>query len=182
MSISSMASVAFVRRKDVDVPKVAPTAAAPNSLEKIAMATAGTADSQSAVTTALKVIVTYIPTEILTLYVAVLAAIRIPNQTNFPPMWRTFYCFLVATPIVVWLVYAAKCSAGGKSVPISPRAWPIWEMFAATIAYVAWAFALPQSPFQQFNWYTPALSGIMVMIIATLLGLLAPLFSRPLDS
>ncbi len=182
MSISSMASVAFVRRKDVDVPQVAAAKAAPNSLEKIEMATAGTADSQSAVTTALKVIVTYIPTEVLTLYVAVIAAIRIPNQTNYPPLWKTFYCFLVATPIVVWLVYAAKCSAAGKPIPVSPRAWPIWEMFAATVAYVTWAFALPQTPFQQFNWYTPALSGIMVMIVSTLLGLLAPLVSRPLDS
>jgi hypothetical protein len=177
-----MASVAFVRREDVDLPKVAAANAAPNSLEKIELATAGTTESQTAATTALKVIATYIPTEVLTLYVAVVAAIRVPNAENFPALWKTFYCFLVATPIILWLVYAAKCVAAQKPVPISPRAWPLWEMFAATLGYAAWAFALPQNPFQQESWYSSALAGVIVMIVSTLLGLLAPLFSRPLHS
>jgi hypothetical protein len=190
MSISSMANVAFVRRADVDVPEVAPAAAAPNSLNKIERATGGTDDSQSAVTTALKVIATYIPTEVLTLYVAVIAALRSPavaaagpaSNIDFHPLWRAFYCFLVATPIVVWVVYATKCKAANKPIPFSPRAWPLWEMLAATVGYAAWAFAMPQSPFQQQDWYSAALAGITVMIVSAVLGLLAPLFTRPLAS
>jgi hypothetical protein len=181
MSIVSMASVAYARRADVNVPVAAPTGMAPRSLDQIELATAGTPESQNAVTTALKVIVTYIPTEVLTVYIAVLAAIHIPNRTSYRSLWIAFYIFLIATPLIVWLIYAGKTISGGKKMPLSPRSWPLWEMFAATVAYAAWAFGLPDSPFQDFDWYTPALAGLVVLIISTLLGLLAPLFLRPLS-
>jgi len=183
MSIASMSSVAFVRRQDVDLAQVAPAGAAPNSLKEIELATAGTPDSQNAVTTALKVIVTYIPTEVLTLYVAVLAAIQLPDRTSYRPLWVAFFCFLAATPVAVWLLYAAKVITAGKELPVAPRTWPVWEMSAATIAYVAWAFALPESPFKyEFAWYTPALAGVIVLITSTVLGLVAPLFQRTIPS
>jgi ABC-type arginine/histidine transport system permease subunit len=186
MSIVSMANVAYVRRTDVNVPLVAPAKMAPETLNQLEMASEGTPGSQTAVTTALKVIVTYIPTEVLTLYVAVLAAIQAPKTTasssmSSRPLWAAFYSFLVATPLIVWLVYAAKVKASGKQLPLAPRTWPLWEMFAATAAYTAWAFALPDSPFKYSgDWYTPALAGVLVLTISTLLGLLAPLFQRPL--
>ena len=183
MSIASMSSVAFVRRKDVNLTTVAPTGAAPNSLKEIELATAGTTDSQNALTTALKVIVTYIPTEVLTLYITVLATIQLPNRTSYRPLWVAFFCFLAATPFTVWLVYAAKVITAGKGLPLAPRTWPVWEMSAATIAYVAWALALPESPFKyNFDWYNPALAGVIVMITTTILGLVAPLFQRPIPS
>lgn len=184
MSIVSMSSVAFARRADVDIPNVASANAAPNSLRSIELATAGTPNSQNAVTTALKVIVTYIPTEVLTLYVAVLAAIQLPNRTSYRPLWAAFFCFLAATPVIVWLLYAANVLTAGKGLPLSPRTWPLWEMSAATIAYTAWAFALPESPFKyEFSdWYTPALAGVIVLITSTVLGLVAPLFQRPIPS
>lgn len=182
MSIASMASVAFVRRADVHVPNVAPANAAPETLDDIEAATVSTPDSQTAMTTALKVIVTYIPTEVLTLYVAILAAIQTPNKTSDRPLWTAFYAFLAATPLVVWLVFAAKVRAAGKDFPLAPRTWPMWEMSAATIAYAAWAFALPESPFKSYAWYTPALAGVLVLIVSTILGLLAPLFQRPLSA
>lgn len=183
MSISSMTNVAFTRRADVNVPRVAPANAAPQTLNQLELATADNVNSQSAVTTALKVIVSYIPTEVLTLYVAVLAAIQDPNRKSYNSLWAAFYFFLIATPLVVWLVYAAKVRAAGKPLPLAPRTWPLWEMFAATVAYAAWAFALPESPFKYYeNWYTPALAGVIVLIISTLLGLLAPLFQRPIPA
>lgn len=181
MSIVSMANVAYVRRADVNVPNVAPINMAPKTLDQIELATAGTPESRNALTTALKLIVTYIPTEVLTLYVAVLAAIQLPNRTSYRPLWMAFYGFLIATPLIVWLVYAANVISGGKKLPMAPRTWPLWEMFAATVAFVTWAFALPDSPFKYFSdWYTPALAGVIVLVISTLLGLLAPLFQRPI--
>src|SRR6266849_5523224 len=99
MSITSMANVAYVRRRDVAT-AAAPANKAPASLKQLELATAGTPDSQNSVTTALKVIVTYIPTEVLTLYVAVLAAIQDPNRHSRRSLWIAFYCFLIATPIV----------------------------------------------------------------------------------
>jgi len=180
MSITSMANVAYVRRIDVAIDAV-PANSAPRSLKQIELATAGTPDSQNSVTTALKVIVTYIPTEVLTLYIAVLAAIQDPNRLSSRSSWIAFYCFLIATPIVVWLVYAAKVRAANKHLPIKPRAWPMWEMFAATVAYAAWAYGLPESPFKDFtNWYSPALAGLVVLVVSTLLGLIAPVIQKPL--
>jgi hypothetical protein len=178
-----MASVAYARRADVNIPQVAPVDMAPKSLNQIELATAGTPDSQNAVTTALKVIVTYIPTEVLTVYVAILGVLQIPNRTSYRPLWVTFYCFLAVTPLVVWLVYTAKVIAAGKNLPLLPNEWPLWEMFAATVAYAAWAFALPESPFKYtYDWYSAGVAGVVVLIISTLLGLLAPIFQHPLPA
>ncbi|MGB9110661.1 MAG: hypothetical protein WCC39_18390 [Telluria sp.] len=43
----------------------------------------------------------------------------------------------------------------------------------------AWAFALPLSPFAQFDWYSSAIASIAGLVVSTLLGLMAPLFQRP---
>jgi len=177
-----MANVAYVRRTDVAT-NIIPASSAPKSAGQIASATADIPDAQSAVTTALKVIVTYIPTEILTLYVAVLAAIQDPNRHSSRSLWNVFYFFLIVTPIVVWLVYAAKVNAANKPLPIRPKTWPLWEMFAATIAYAAWAFGLPDSPFKDFtDWYSPAVAGLAVLVVSTFLGLIAPVVQRPLPA
>ncbi len=58
--------------------------------------------------------------------------------------------------------------------------WPVWEMMAATLAYAAWAFALPSTPFTQFTWYSPGLAGALVPVVSTVLGSVAPLFQRQL--
>jgi len=123
----------------------------------------------------------YIPTEVLTLYVAVLAAIR-QSQAVTTTDWVAFLSFLVATPVVVWLVYGAKVKALKKDLPLHFRYWPVWEMFAATVAFAAWAFALPQSPFTVYDWYSSSLSGLAMLIVSTLLGLLAPFLQRPLSA
>ena len=57
----------------------------------------------------------------------------------------------------------------------------MWEMFAATLAYVAWTFALPNTPFAQFtNWYSSGLASFLVLIVSSGLGIVAPLMQRPL--
>src|SRR5207245_11433212 len=120
------------------------------------------------VNTALHLITTYIPTEVLTLYVAVLAALQ-KGADSRSPQWLTFWFFLVVTPILVWLVYAAKVKNSQKPLPTAPSQWPIWQMAAATVAYAAWAFALPETPFIDEKWYSAALGGIIVLITSTVL-------------
>src|SRR5262245_35578761 len=102
MSISSMTNAALARRPDYP-----PKDRQPSSQAEIAGAAEGAGQPENPVSTALKVIVTYIPTEILTLYVAVLAAIRTPERKELGAEWIAFVFFLVATPIVVWLLFAA---------------------------------------------------------------------------
>lgn len=191
MSISSMTNAAAARRSDVGVPN-----ATPKSLSEIAAAATTPPEAASPAkeeantfNTALNVLFGYIPTEVVTLYVAVVAALQpavIPGPGTATPsshaLWLTFGCFLVATPVAVWVVYASKLKAAGKPLPVQWAAMPVWEMFAATLAFDAWAFALPNSPFRDFTWFSPALASIAVLVMSTALGMLAPLFQRPLAS
>jgi hypothetical protein len=127
----------------------------------------------------LRTVTTYIPTEVLTLYVAVVAALQPAGAT---PAWITFWCFLICTPVVVWVVYAIKAKTAKSPFPAAIRTWPLWEMIAGSIAYVAWAFALPGSPFASWAHYSAALAGVIVLVASTILGLLAPLFARSIPS
>ncbi len=188
MGINSLANAAAARRPDT-----LPINKVPQSLNEIAMASrvppsttappGGTEPTPppAQVDTTLNVLFGYIPTEVLTMYVAVLAVVQSDNKVTSSD-WGAFWSFLVATPIIVWLVYAAKLKALQKPLPLKFGTWPVWEMFAATVAFSAWAFALPKSPFTEFTeWYSPGLSGLAVLVVSTLLGLLAPLFQRPLS-
>ena len=195
MSINALANAAAARRSDFF------PAGVPGSISEIAKASATQptaisnanvsaqpvgnaavqpaleAQGSNAVNTALNVLFGYIPTEVLTLYVAVLAAIEKPDKVT-QGQWITFYIFLAATPIIVWLVYGAKVKAEQKPLPLAFQAWPVWEMVAATLAFGVWAFALPKTPFTAYAWYSAALAGIAVLVASTILGLLAPFFQR----
>jgi hypothetical protein len=189
MSINTLANAAAARRSDM-----APLDTVPKGLDEIARvsATPPTTNPQSQagavpgknatqIETTFNVLFGYIPTEILTLYVAVVAAIHQPNNTTSAD-WITFIIFLVATPIVVWLVYGAKVKASENRMAFAWAVLPLWEMIAATIAYSAWAFALPNNPFTALSWYSAGLSGVVVLAASTVLGLLSPFFQRPLQA
>jgi hypothetical protein len=169
MSISSMTEIPFQSRTDIGDPKYVP-----RTYAQIAGAAGGKYEAVSTLNTALQMLTNYIPTETLTLYVAVLAAL----QPSTKAAWIIFWCFLIVTPLIVWVVYMAKVRTAGKPIPLVPIKWPLWEMAAGTIAYVAWAFALPTTPFASVGWYSSALAGLVVLITAAILGLMAPLFAR----
>ena len=176
MSIASMTEIAFQSRTDVGEATYFP-----KTFTEIAGAAGGKAIQESQVNAAIRTLTTYIPTETLTLYVAVLAALQPPTKAAVEsPSWTIFWWFLIATPLVIWLVYITKAKTAGKPIPWAPLKWPLWEMAAGTIAYVAWAFTLPKTPFASLAWYSTGLAGVIVLITSTVLGLLAPLFARPL--
>jgi hypothetical protein len=182
VSISSMMDVAYQRRADVP-----PLNRGLTTLSETAQATGERPETQSTATTALKNMMTYIPGEILTTYVAVVAVIHptTAGVTAEAPIadWVVFIVFLVLTPVVSWLLYAAKCVSGGKPLPSSPAEWPLWEMSAATVAFLVWAATLPETPLGAFPWYTSGLAAIILLIVSMILGLIAPLFTqRPLPS
>jgi hypothetical protein len=190
MSINSMANAAAARRPDT-----LPLGEVPKTLDQIAKAAItpptstpppgdsgkATASTPTPVDTTFNVLFGYIPTEVLTLYVAVLAAVQQVGKVT-PTDWLAFWIFLFATPVIVWLVYGAKCKTLQKRLPLNFGAWPVWEMFAATAAYSAWAFALPRSPFTEYGWYSSGLSSLAVLVVSTVLGLLAPFLQRPLGT
>jgi hypothetical protein len=178
VSVSSMTNVAISRRTDS-----LGSGGIPRSIADTMEAAAPKAETESTGSAALKAIVTYIPTEVITLYVAALAAVRAGHPSTAMPTTgelTTYWIFLGLTPVIVWLVYAGKVKTAGKRAPVDPRKWPWWEMVSATVAFVAWAYALPSSPFSRFTWYTAALGTLVLLIASTLLGLVAPIVTRPL--
>lgn len=187
MSINSLANAAAARRPDLvplgEVPRnlnqIAKAAMTPPSSIAPTSQTTTLDPAPAPVDTTSNVLFGYIPTEVLTLYVAVLAVIQQEGKVSNAG-WVAFWVFLFATPVIFWLVYGAKLKSAQKPLPFNFGAWPLWEMFAATVAFAAWAFALPRSPFTEYEWYSSGLSGLAVLVISTLLGLIAPYFQRPL--
>lgn len=205
MSINSMANAATARRADIrtgsraprSYSEIAAAAAAPPPPPRDPVVAAaqglegvGTegdpvvpppAAPANQVDTALNLLFGYIPTEVVTLYVAVLAAIGKEGEVTRGE-WISFVGFLVACPGVVWLTFAAKLKGLQKPLPFRFSEWPAWEMSVATISFATWAFALPQSPFSACKWYSSSLSGVAVLIVSTFLGLMAPFFQNDLGS
>lgn len=184
MSAVAMANVALRRRRDY--PGAESVRVGSAGLTDAAEANAG-ADAEeevstnNPVTTALSAITTYIPTEVLTLYVAGVALfLSVDNPTDTPDYtnaWRTFWFFLALTPIVTWLVYAAKARSADLSLGL--QSWPYWEMIAGAIAFAVWAAALPDTPFTERSWYSADVAGFAVLFVTSLLALVSAVVRPP---
>jgi hypothetical protein len=183
MSVSSLTNVAMSRRADVDSSE-----AVPNSQSGFIAATAGPQESRNGVAGAMQVIMTYVPTEIIGVYTSVATAIQVApgsNQdtSNYFPAWIAFAICLFLTPLSVLLLYAGKVKQANKPLSLSPTKWPLWEMSAASLAFFAWAFSMPGSPFRSIQgFYSPGIAAIVLPCSAMIIGMVAPLMHRELKS
>ena len=205
MSINALTNAAVARRPDfqpadavpatlaeiasaaasVPMPVALPSGARPATVAAPKVSVAPTAGSGP--NTALQTLTTYIPTEVLTLYVSAIAAlgpltINVGTHDLQVGRWLPFWCFFAATPLIVWVAFASKIKAAGRELPLSPSKWPLWEMAAATIAFVAWTFALPATPFAQESWYSAGLASFLILVVSAGLGIVAPLMQQQLAS
>jgi len=171
MSINAMADAAISRRTDYP-----PMERTPKGARERARYTTGEPTSDNNLTTAIKTLSTYVPTETLTLYVALIAVLK--SSTG---LWIAFAIFLLFTPTAIWITYATKVRSDSKELPLKPGYWPKWEMIAGTIAYCAWAFSLPGSVFSGYSWYSAPIAGFTILVTSTLLGMLAGVFQSPLS-
>jgi len=123
--------------------------------------------------------VAYIPTEVVTTYVAAVAALGTVASQSQLEQWATFWVFLGFTPLTTWTIFAVKLkSRDALSQMRDLRLWPWWELFAASLAFTVWAYALPGSPFERFSWYKPGLGTAGLLFVSFFLAMFAPLF-RP---
>jgi hypothetical protein len=193
VSINSLTNSALARRTDVfpinrvpsGVAEIAHAAACiPRGasasapvLERQATSAPESADSTQ---TALHVLIDYIPTEVITLYVAAMTASANQANQSTDTAWTIFWLALFVTPATVLVIFAAKLRNMGLSVPqaFNPKQWPLWEMVAATISFSAWAFGLPKSPFASLTWYNAGIASLSLLLVSTLLGLIAPIFQQ----
>ncbi len=118
---------------------------------------------------ALDSIGTYIPTEVMATYLAILAVI--PSFAAHRYQWLMFWVFLVATPIVVWLGVSAAHPGQGLTLPVfAIRQWPWLSMFAATLAFAVFAISVPGSVVSYLSWYQAWMSTVAIIFSAFVLS------------
>ncbi len=110
----------------------------------------------------------WIPTETVTVYVALLPLLAPLAQHNpsYTSRWLLFWLIVGSNPVVVILLVMAKTQSGKFSLP-----W--FEMIAATIAFAAWAFALPDTPLKYFPRYDIIWNSAIITITTAAITLVA---------
>lgn len=102
-------------------------------------------------------LVTYIPTETLTLYVALQAAlgdVAAPqggkvSDADFTARWAwTWILFLVTLLLAVGLSYRAQ-----RNIDVVEFKLPVFEALAAGAAFLVWALALPSTPLRDIEGF-----------------------------
>jgi hypothetical protein len=141
----------------------------------VEIATETSGGRNGAIGTALATIVTYIPSEVVTLYVAATAALRATGEPSPASQWALLAVVLALTPVVVWATYAAMRRRRDDDLPWSPRTWPWPAIIVSTLGFLIWSFSLPDSPFGHLPWYQPAMASVVLLLGTTVLGLVAPL-------
>ena len=126
-------------------------------------------------------LVRWIPTETITLYVALVAILTYPTAKenekvcalSFTAQWWAAIAFTLVTVFVVLAIYVTKVRSTSQ-----PFRWPIFEMIAAPVAFAAWAVALPQTPLNDFCGYKAATGGYVVLVTSVAIGLVAGMFGK----
>src|SRR5688572_26281875 len=103
MSISTLTRLAIARRTSGET-------------KAVQLGTGGNA--------ALDAIVAYVPTEVISVYVGIAAALSGSKGEAKATPELVFWVFIVATPVIVWLLFAARMKSADLGVPLHPRKWP----------------------------------------------------------
>jgi hypothetical protein len=96
----------------------------------------------------------WIPTETITVYVALLALVAPisahANSHSYMSRWVLFAIVTAVNPVVVYLIYMGKRRSNSdlKALPS-----PVFAMIIAPVAFAAWAFALPDTPLSSISGY-----------------------------
>lgn len=165
----------------VGVPS-APQAASGLGLDRADGAPSGQAAASAATQfrNATNVLTRYVPTDVVVLYVAAIAIApqfkeAVPAVTPATLYWG----FAICTPLIFWLVYLGTLSGKqGRSVrrsllrfpPRLPVRLPLWKPFAAFLAFMVWALAIPNGPYLQ-SASGATVAGFVALVASTVLGL-----------
>ena len=123
----------------------------------------------------------YVPTKVLSVYVALLGAYgiteRIADDRSLTlGLWSAILFGLLVTPGVVWVDWLIK----QRRLPQAERSGlPLYNPIAAGVAFLAWSFALPASPFSDWSAYSAAWAGFAALVVSYGLGKADLLFGSP---
>ena len=119
-----------------------------------------------AVQSAITQITTYIPTTVVGAFVGLSALLGDGKQT-LPLV--VFFIFWALTPLAVIAATRSKTADGSVVLPRTVK--EALPALAATIAFAAWAAALPGSTLSYHaSWLTAQVGGVMVVVTSVVLG------------
>jgi hypothetical protein len=161
MSLNSLAGNAVARQQKGDV---------------LGQSSDGVSNEKD-VQNALSALVEYIPAEIIVLYLATLSALPVIKEAIWDKIdaLGLYLGFALLTPVLFFLIYVGKRRAAGFSWKTEWKKYPWWLTVAATLAFLAWALAVPESPFLDSE-SGRALSGLVALIASVFLGVLGRVF------
>ena len=135
----------------------------------------GTEDVQNP----LSALIEYLPSETITLYLAVASSLSVLQQyIDGLTSAHIYWTFAALTPILYLLIYAGKRQARGEPRLPAVGQWPWWPMVAATVAFLAWALSGPNRPYFQGEG-GDAIVGLGAIVVSSLMGVLARFFVKP---
>jgi hypothetical protein len=166
MSIVGMTAARMVRSAE-PAPRVGPSLASGPS-EK----------SEDVLTQLLR----YTPTEWVGVYLAAIALLpALPDEgkslcdSSFTWRWVVFGIFAALTPLAVWSVAAVQARSAQVKASV-----PWFEMIVGTVAFGAWAVALPLSPFFDICDWSGWMGALIGVIVLAVIGLVAKLTGKAL--
>jgi hypothetical protein len=184
MSVSSMAQDSAIRLGNrtsslQDMVTSAASAAAiaakgPDSVEAatslgVSAAKKEIAEAAPVPSSPLSELVKYIPTETLTIYIAVQAAIGDPeipsggdiSDADYSANWIGVWVLLVANlGLTIGLSYRAQRNANTNNFKI-----PVFEAFASEAAFLVWVMSLPSTPLRDFPGFDySAWNSVLILV------------------
>lgn len=139
-------------------------AAAKRQAREAALATP---PKNAAVSTALETLAKYIPAEIVTLYITAVS-FRTQLHDFGISSKAIFFFFMLLTPALLLLAFLGDAKKTVGQLP-PPKIWPYWKMIASTIAYGAWACAIPGNPWVASTH--AGVSSVLALLASVILGL-----------
>jgi len=129
------------------------------------------------VSNALTALVRYVPTEVVIIYIAAVAALPQFKQvfSGFTPAW-IYWGFICLTPLMFALLFYNRLAVTAQAFP-SWQQYPWWKTIASTIAFAVWALAVPNNPYFQGTGES-ALAGLAALLVSTMLTLIEPIVER----
>lgn len=130
---------------------------------------------------AASMLVKYIPTESITLYVATMSALpALKNVKEGLTEWHIYFFYGVCTPVIFALILFGQLKAKKLALK-SVLDYPWWKTVAATIAFFFWALAVPGEPNIKGDT-SGVVAGLAALLGSTLLSLLDPLLDTTSDA
>jgi len=129
------------------------------------------ADGGKPVQDAIASIVTYIPTEIITIYTALVAWQAEKQGADRPLELRYFLVPWIASPLLVLFIW--KFITGRNKTGLQ---FPGWAVAASIISFPFWAATLQPTPLSAWSDYDATFTGVVLIVASIVIGLGAQAF------